>query len=430
MAPVKMRLDNASNIYPAALTKKYASIFRMSVTLGETVNLNILQQALNTTIKRIPLYAYTLRNGAFWWYLKKLDKLPTISEYTPVQNKNGFKFHGGFLFKISVSGATICLDVFHALGDGRGGQTFLLTLTAEYLRMRYHLDNIEYNSLVLNPKDKARACEMHDCFNYFSGKKGALEQNELAYHIPGHKIAFNELNRERFVLDADRTKAACKQYGCTVTELLTSAMVSALQQVYIADRRKRKKTSLKVSVPVDLRQIFPGETLRNFSSYVNVGVNVNNGLFSFDDIVKVVASQKKALALPCEIEKKIAANVALEDNMAIAAIPLFIKHPVIDFICRVKGDRYCSQTFSNLGLVCLPEAIRPYVKEMDFILGRQRGTSGAAAAVGYNGRIFVNFTRNIAESSFEEYFCAQLRDLGIVPLNLSESRLPALQPVL
>lgn len=427
MTPVKMRLDNASNIYPAALTKKYASIFRMSVTLSETVNVNILQQALNTTIERIPLYAYTLRNGAFWWYLKKLEKLPTIGEYTPVQDKRGFKFHGGFLFKVSVNDKTIYLDVFHALGDGRGGQTFLLTLTAEYLRMRYHLSSIEYNKLVLNPRERARSEEISDCFNYFSGKKGALEQNELAYHIPGHKIMFNELNRERFVLDACQTKEVCKQYGCTVTELLTAAMVSALQQIYIRDKRRRKKTALKVSVPVDLRQFFPGETLRNFSSYVNVGVNVDNGLFDFDEIVKIVVSQKKALSLPCELERKIAANVALEDNMAVSAIPLFIKHPVIDFICRVKGDRYCSQTFSNLGYVRLPEAIAPYIKEMDFILGRQRGTSGAASAVGYDGKIFVNFTRNIAESDFEEYFAAQLRDLGIVPLNLSERRSSELQ---
>lgn len=427
MTPVKMRLDNASNIYPAALTKRYASIFRMSVTLSETVNMNILQQALNTTIERIPLYAYTLKNGAFWWYLKKLETLPTISEYTPSQDKRGFKFHGGFLFKVSVNDKSIYLDVFHALGDGRGGQTFLLTLTAEYLRLRYHLTGIEYNDLVLNPRDKAKACEMSDCFNYFSGKKGALEQNELAYHIPGHKIMFHELNRERYILSAAQTKNVCKKYNCTVTELLTAAMVNALQQVYIQDKHKRKKTALKVSVPVDLRQIFQGKTLRNFSSYVNLGVNVDNGLFSFDEILKVVVSQKKAMALPCELERKIAKNVALEDNFAVSAIPLFIKHPVIDFICRIKGDRYCSQTFSNLGLVRLPETIAPYVKEMDFILGRQRGTSGAASAVGYDGKIFVNFTRNIAESDFEDYFAAQLRDLGIIPLNLPERHSSELQ---
>ncbi len=133
------------------------------------------------------------------------------------------------------------------------------------------------------------------------------------------------------------------------------------------------------------------------------------------------------MAQRSELEKKIAANVGLENNFAIAAIPLFIKHPVIDLICRIKGDRYCSQTLSNLGNVTLPDAIAPYITEMDFMLGRQRGTSGAAAAVGYNGRIFVNFTRNIAEKDFENYFYDSLRDLGVKYVNLSELRLPELQ---
>ena len=427
MAPRKMRLDNASNIYPAALTKRYASIFRMSVSLSEAVNLNILQQALNTTIERIPLFAYTLRNGAFWWYLRKLDKTPTLSKYTPNQDKRGFKFHGGFLFKVSAEDNRIVLDGFHALADGRGGETFLLTLTAEYLRMRYQLKDIAYNDVVLNPFDRSHSKETDDCFAYFAGKKGALEKNELAYHIPGKKIHFAELNRERIVLDGAQTKKVCAEYKCTVTELLTAAMVSALQQVYVHDRRKNKKTGLKVSVPVDLRALFPGKTLRNFSSYVNLGVNVNNGSFSFEEILSQVIAQKKYMAQPIELEKKVAANVALENNFAVSMIPLALKRPIIDLICRIKGDRFCSQTLSNLGYIKLPEAISPYVEEMDFILGRQRGTSGAAAAVGINGKIFLNFTRNIYESDFESYFCEQLHELGISPLSLPERHLRELQ---
>ena len=205
-----MRLDNASNIYPAALTKRYASIFRMSVTLTETINLNILQQALDTTVKRIPLFSYTLKNGAFWWYLKKLDKSPYLSKYTKNQDKRGFKFHGGFLFKVSADDNRIVLDVFHALADGRGGQTFLLTLAAEYLRIRYELKNIEYTDLVLDPFEKPKKSEIEDGFTHFIGKKGALESNELAYHIPGRKIYFSELNRERYILNAAKTKSVCK----------------------------------------------------------------------------------------------------------------------------------------------------------------------------------------------------------------------------
>lgn len=425
-----MRIDNASNIYPASLTKRYASIFRMSVTLTETVNVNILQQALNTTVKRIPNFAYTLSNGAFWWYLRKLDGLVTVSPYTPNQDKRGFKFHGGYLFKVMADGKRIVLDVFHALADGRGGQTFLLTLAAEYLRIRYKLEGIEYNDTVFDPQDTPHSYETEDCFSYFAGKKGALEQNDLAYHIPGKKILFSELNNDRFVFDCEELKKASKEHSCTVTELLTAAMVSALQSVYRRDKRRNRKTGLKVSVPVDLRKIFPGKTLRNFSSYVNLGVDVSNGFFEFDEILKIIKSQKQHFSLPCELEKKIAANVGLENNMAVAVIPLFIKKPIIDLICRIKGDRYCSQTLSNLGYVKLPAAIEPYIEEMDFILGRQRGTSGAAAAVGYKGKIFLNFSRNISENEFESYFADQLKELGVNYISRSGLHLPELQPAL
>ena len=90
-------------------------------------------------------------------------------------------------------------------------------------------------------------------------------------------------------------------------------------------------------------------------------------------------------------------------------IPRFIKRIAIDTICRLKGDRFNSYTFSNLGRVTLPEQMRPYVSSMDFVLGRKRGTSGAAACVGYNGKIVINLSRNIAEARFERNFAEVLR---------------------
>ena len=119
------------------------------------------------------------------------------------------------------------------------------------------------------------------------------------------------------------------------------------------------------------------------------------------------------MTLPCELEKKVAANVALEDNFAISVIPIFIKRFAIDLICRLKGDKLSSYTVSNLGNVVIPEQMRPYITSMDFVLGRQRGTSGAAAAVGYNGRIVLCMTRNISENSFERYFAQTLRDHSV-----------------
>ena len=54
--PARMRIDNAANIYPASLSRHYASLYRMSVTLTEPVDPTVLQQALETVSERIPTF--------------------------------------------------------------------------------------------------------------------------------------------------------------------------------------------------------------------------------------------------------------------------------------------------------------------------------------------------------------------------------------
>ena len=58
--------------------------------------------------------------------------------------------------------------------------------------------------------------------------------------------------------------------------------------------------------------------------------------------------------------------------------------------------------------------MRPYVRDIDFILGRQRGNSGASACVGYGDNLVLNMSRRIAERAFEDAFIKQLESLGLV----------------
>jgi hypothetical protein len=109
----------------------------------------------------------------------------------------------------------------------------------------------------------------------------------------------------------------------------------------------------------------------------------------------------------------VAKNVELENNFAINCIPRFLKKPIIDVINKLKGDRYCTHTLSNLGRIDLPASLRPYVLDIDFVLGRQRGNSGASACVGYGDELVLNMSRRIVERSFEDAFLEQLELLGI-----------------
>lgn len=407
-----LTLDNASLIYPASLSKKYASLYRMSITLSEELDTAILQKALVSVVRRIPTFGYTLSNGSFWWYLKSLDKTPRVM---PLQNLHDYsvKRNDGFLFRVSADSCTIVLDIFHVLTDGNGAMTFLLTLAAEYLRLKYNI-SIPAQGRILDVNEACSDEETADAFDSFSGKKGSLEQNDPAYHLRGRCVSYNVLSNLRIRMSMSQVCSVAKSRGCTVTDLLTASMVYALQDVWRRDRFRRSCSSvLKVNVPVDLRRIFPSRTLRNFSSYVHLGVDVRNGFYDFDQILTIVSAQKKLYSMPSQLEPKVAKNVQLEDNIAISCIPRVLKKPIIDIINKLKGDRYCSHTLSNIGRVELPESMRAYVKEVDFMLGRQRGNSGASACVGVGDTLILNMSRRIVERQFEDYFIEQLGRLGI-----------------
>ena len=164
---------------------------------------------------------------------------------------------------------------------------------------------------------------------------------------------------------------------------------------------------------MNLRPLFGSRTLRNFSSYVHLGIDVRNGDLPFRDILEEMRLQKRLYAHPHRLTTRVAANVALEDNIAIRAIPLFIKKPVINLINSLKGDNYCTQTFSNLGDITLPEPMQKHVRDLDFILGRPKKRAGSCACVSIGNNLNINFSRKIAEHGFEDTFVRIMEDMGI-----------------
>jgi hypothetical protein len=45
------KLDNAAKIYPASHSRHWSNMYRLSATLYENVDLNVLEQAVKNTIK-------------------------------------------------------------------------------------------------------------------------------------------------------------------------------------------------------------------------------------------------------------------------------------------------------------------------------------------------------------------------------------------
>ena len=400
-----IKLDNAAIIYPATIKRKYATLFRLTITLTENIDKKLLQESLNKVLKRFPTFTYSLRNGFFWCYLEKIKHDAKVEEdsQNPMIRHD---FDKDYLFRVRVYKNRIATEFFHALTDGTGATTFLLTLTQEYLHRKYGIKK-KYSNFVLNLNDKPTEDETNDAFlKYARSTSGSLEHEKTAWHIKGTKINPKYVNIVTGIMNINDVKKVSKKYNATITEFFVSVMLFNLQKL-AGDTKK----DIKVSIPINLRNYYETKTLRNFSSYINVGIK--NKKYKLEDIIKSVKKQIKELANEKRINEKISGNVKLMENFFIRRIPMFIKKYVMSYAEARMGDGYITTSLSNLGLIDVPSNMKEYITDMNFILGKSRGKSGAAAMIGINDNLYISFSRIIKESEFERLFFTTLSSMGI-----------------
>ena len=79
----------------------------------------------------------------------------------------------------------------------------------------------------------------------------------------------------------------------------------------------------------------------------------------------------------------IAINVNSEKNPLLRIVPLFIKNFVMKLVFNAVGERKTCFSFSNLGVVNVPEEFSAYVDRLDFVLGNQASAPYNTSAITY-----------------------------------------------
>lgn len=99
--PDWLKLDNAATIYPSTLSKKYAAMFRLTITLNDKVDENILEEALNNIIDRFPTFRFKLKQGLFWCYFKRIkNKVLVENDYNNPMLRINFKNSNNYMFRV------------------------------------------------------------------------------------------------------------------------------------------------------------------------------------------------------------------------------------------------------------------------------------------------------------------------------------------
>ncbi len=420
--PRWVRLDNAAKIYPAARRKNWSNVFRQSVTLFEEVDTAVLKTALDVTVKRFPSIAARLRKGVFWYYLQQVEAAPDIrEEYSyPLVYMSKAEMRR-CAFRVIAYRNRIAVEFFHSLTDGTGALVFLKNLAAEYLTEKHNI-RIPLEDGILDRSEAPREEELEDCFLKHAGPVPTSRRDTDAWHMRGEPQADGFLHLTCFRLPVKDALAAAHAYGATLTVFLGAVMMKsllALQREKEPDIRHHKR--IKLLIPVNLRQLFGGSTLRNFAMYTIPELDPRLGEYALDEICSII---RHKMGLECTAKYMggmIATNVNDEKNILLRLVPLPIKNAVMKAVFDTVGERKSCLTMSNLGQVKVPDIMAAYIKRFDFILGVQAAAPYNCGILSFGDTVYINFIRNIRDAELERCFFAVLRDLGI-PVTVESNR--------
>ena len=208
------RLDNAAKIYPAVRTMKWSGNFRVSVTLKERVDIEVLKKALTDTAERLVSLRLELHRGFFWYYFE--DSGNPVEVTNDVRNpcaRFGGRHNNEKPYRIRVYENRIALEVFHVLTDGTGAMNILKSLTARYISLKYGV-NIPATDGIVSLDEKPSDEEMEDAFKRYARFKTVKSRKELrGYHFRGTKLKPHDISIVTGVMSAERVHAVSRCYG-------------------------------------------------------------------------------------------------------------------------------------------------------------------------------------------------------------------------
>lgn len=411
------KLDNAGKLYPSIVSTRRSTVFRLSAKLDQDVDVDLLQKALNQTIQRLPYYRVNLKRGLFWYYFEEVEHMPQVMPEThyPCMFLQ-FREARTFPFRVLYHNRYIHLEISHSIADGHGALIFLKTLLLAYYGLKA---NVVCKDL-MGAKDvtvPAEAEEFEDAFSrYYVAGVPSLKRPPAALNFPFELMAKGKYSFLTGISPIQTVKSQAKAYKCSVTQFLSSIYFMAIQD-YITDQTssntKMKKGRVVINLPVDLRQLFPSKTMKNFFVSITPAIDLRLGTYELEEVITYLQSYMQQNVTKKVLSQYIARNVKNERQPLVRLLPLPIKNLVMPFIYVWFGERVYTTSVSNLGLVRLPSEIDPYVQAIEFFPAPSESNIIKMCINAYKDHLYINFGRTTDNTEIEKYFFRRLVKMGI-----------------
>ena len=395
------KLDNAALAFPLVTGKNDTRVFRFYCQLKETVDGEVLQQALDQTMKKYPLFQAVLRKGLFWFYLERRDIHATVKqEKRPPCSSLYIPDKKSLLFQVSYHNNRMNFEVFHGLTDGTGAMNFLEELVQNYLILAHpetELPRVEHEEEI-TPGDQEE-----DSFSqYYSSEiPRNKEKKPAAVKLKGEKLVHSDMDITEVILNVKETLAKARSYGVSITILLTAMLLCSIQEEIPRNRQKKPVTLM---IPVNLRNYFPSQSMGNFFGWIEVGYVFEEDT-SFEEVLASVKQQFQKQLQKDRIAMNMNGYVRIEKNPFVRAVPLEIKKFFLMAGANL-GSRSITAVYSNIGIIRLPEEYKEYIERFGIFASTD---SLQLCSCSYGEQLVLGFTSKIPDDSIQRNFMKMLK---------------------
>lgn len=355
MAGTWYKVDNVAKVFLASNSHRDPRVFRVSCTLNEPIDPAALDLALARTVRELPDFQVTLHRGLFWHYLESTNKRPvaTPEDKPPCAPIYGADLKNELLYRVSYYESRINVEMFHALCDGNGGMLFLRVLVHNYLLQRHPAEMAG----VPRQEGSSAADRAQDSFQKFYGrKKSASKGNKKIYRIHGLRLPYQQSQFFEAHLSTRAVLAQAHALGVSLTSYLSAVLLRAIYSEMSALERGRP---VVIDMPVNLRNYYPSDTIRNFFNSVQVA-HTFTGQETLGEIAKDFDAKLKEVLSAESVQARMDGFEKLEQMPGLKPIPLFLKNYFVAFF-NWLGSRNMTATISNMGRIQVPQGVRSYI---------------------------------------------------------------------
>lgn len=403
------RLDNTAHLFPVIAGESMSNVYRISVTLKELVQADLLQQALDMILPKFDGFNLRLRQGVFWYYLEENGKpAPKVCEENTFpcrfirQNKNR-----SYLFRVTYYKYRINLEVFHVLADGMGGINFLKELTYQYLRLshpslREKLGDSFSSDTSLNREDSFLKNYKRKAQKGYKSKK--------AYLIKGEKLEPGEFGVMHGSMKIPQLKEVCHEYEVSINEYLVAVYIYSVYTECLHAMPSKKP--IRVAVPVNLRPFFHSITTKNFFAMVSAEFCPVKENYTFEEVLSLTCESLRDQINREHLEELFSYNVSNEKLLIARATPLFLKNIAMRQIYTTSALANTG-TVTNIGNITLAEVYEPYVEMFHAFLAMSKGQHLKGTICSYQDTLVFSFSYDLADVSVQRGFFRKLAADGI-----------------